>query len=128
MMCGEEVGMPGARLTGRDREVIERGLAAGLAVGQIAAVLGKHRTTVARELRRGSGTRVDVATRAPARPAGSGRRVRARGMGCGGRPATYRASVAQQRSQGRARRPKPFKLTGELALVVAGLLQANWSP
>ena len=120
--------MPGARLTGRDREVIERGLAAGLAVGQIAAVLGKHRTTVARELRRGSGTRVDVATRAPARPAGSGRRVRARGMGCGGRPATYRASVAQQRSQGRARRPKPFKLTGELALVVAGLLQANWSP
>ena len=28
----------------------------------------------------------------------------------------------------RARRPKPCKLTGEFAVVVAGLLQVNWSP
>lgn len=28
----------------------------------------------------------------------------------------------------RARRPKPCKLVGEFGVVVAGLLQANWSP
>jgi IS30 family transposase len=36
--------------------------------------------------------------------------------------------VAQRLSDRRARRPKPFKLSGPLALVVAGLLAANWSP
>lgn len=45
-----------------------------------------------------------------------------------GRRAVYRSAVAQARSVQRARRPKPCKLTGEFAVVVAGLLQANWSP
>ena len=40
----------------------------------------------------------------------------------------YRAAVAHHRARMKAKRPKPFKLSGDLGLVVAGLLQANWSP
>lgn len=105
-------------MTVHDRGVIERGVLAGLSVSQIAVLVGKHRTTVARELARGSGFRRD---RPSGRPAGAVR------VG-GGRRVVYRAVVAQQRSDRAARRPKPFKLTGSLALVVSGLLQANWSP
>lgn len=110
--------MPGARLTPHDRGVIERGAAAGWSVSQIAVLIGKHRTTVARELARGSGSRLD-------RPSGRPALSRRRGPGS---PPVYRAVVAQRFSDRRARRPKPFKLTGPLALVVAGLLAANWSP
>jgi IS30 family transposase len=110
--------MAGSRLTVHDRGVIERGVAAGLPVSGIAVLIGKHRTTVARELARGSGVRRDRPSRAPA----LGRR---RGAG---RPSVYRAGVAQQRADRDARRPKAFKLSGDLGLVVSGLLQANWSP
>ena len=109
--------MPGARLTVHDRVVIERGVRAGWSATRIAQAIGKHRTTVAREVARGSGVRAD---KSPVGDAlcklGKGRR------------AVYRSAVAQERSRRRARRPKPCKLTGQFATVVAGLLQADWSP
>jgi transposase, IS30 family len=111
--------MPGARLTEYDRGVIERAVGQGLSVPQIAVLVGKHRTTVTRELARGSGSRPD---RWPKHPAGSARR------GVRGRSAVYRAWIAQSRAREQARRPKAFKLSGDLGLVVSGLLQANWSP
>ncbi len=40
-------------------------------------------------------------------------------------PARYEAVIAQRRARDRGRRPKPFKLTGELGVVVSGLLQAR---
>ena len=109
--------MPGARLTVHDREVIERGLAQGLSHAQIAGVIGKHRTTVTREIARGAGTRpwTPIAVRGP-------------GYQGRGRVARYHAQVAHERARRWARRPKPGKLTGVLAVVVAGLLAADWSP
>ena len=104
--------MPGARLTEHDRGVIERAMGQGLSVPQIAALVGKHRTTVARELTQGSGSRPD---RRPKHPAGSARR------GTRGRAAVYHAWVAQTRATESARRPKEFKLSGDLGLVVSGL-------
>jgi transposase, IS30 family len=111
--------MSGARLTEHDRGVIERAVGQGLSVSQIAALVGKHRTTVARELARGSGSRGD---RVPKHPVGAARR------GVRGRSSVYYAWVAQGRAREQARRPKAFKLSGDLGLVVSGLLQANWSP
>ena len=109
--------MPGVRLTVHDRRVIERGVRAGWSATRISHAIGKHRTTVAREVARGSGTK--------ARRSTSGSALRKAATG----PApVYIASVAQLRSRRRARRPKPCKLTGEFAVVVGGLLQANWSP
>jgi IS30 family transposase len=40
----------------------------------------------------------------------------------------YRARVAQAKADRLARRPKPFRLVGDLALVVSGLLAADLSP
>ncbi|MBI1351890.1 MAG: helix-turn-helix domain-containing protein, partial [Actinomycetales bacterium] len=57
--------MPGARLTVHDREVIERGVRAGWSAGRIAEAIGKHRTTVVRELARGSGARNARRARSP---------------------------------------------------------------
>ena len=119
IMCDEEVGMPGARLREHDRQVIERGVQQGLSVVQIAGLIGKHRTTVARELERGTGARAGSPTKGSVVP-GVARRP--------GRPTVYRARVADRRARARARRPKPCKLSGELGVVVAGLLEADWSP
>jgi IS30 family transposase len=110
--------MPGARLTLLEREVLERGLGQGLSVPQLAALVGKHRTTVARELARGAGTRADRSF------LGAVRRRRDRP----GPTARYVAVVAHKRAGRLARRPKPFRLTGTLGVVVAGLLEADWSP
>lgn len=107
--------MSGSRLTGHDREVIERGVAMGLSPSAIAQLLGRHRTTVARELVRNRGTRL-WGTCDPARVSHKGPKAR------------YVAVVANAKAAKRARRPKPCKLTGALGLVVAGLLQADWSP
>ena len=111
--------MPGARLAVHDREVIERGVRAGWTATRIAEAIGRHRTTVSRELARGAGSRHGRLSRAP-QLAGRPRQP--------GRPSGYRAVVAQERSDRRARRPKPCKLVGEFGVVVAGLLQVNWSP
>ena len=109
--------MSGSRVTVHDRVVIERGLAQGLSHAAIGALIGKHRTTVSREVALGRGA-------APRRPVVLPRRP----GGPGGKPGLYRAEVAQVRATRRARRPKAFRLTGALALVVAGFLQADWSP
>jgi transposase, IS30 family len=112
--------MPGARLSEFDRQVIERGLRDGLTVPQIASAIGRHRTTVAREIDRGAGSR----------PVRRYRPVRLRAVGetRPGRRPVYRAAVAQERARRKARRPKPCKLVGDFAVVVAGLLAADWSP
>jgi IS30 family transposase len=109
--------MPGARLSVHDRQVIERGLSQGLSYARIAALIGKHPSTVSREVARGAGRRaVDPAPGQGPRWRGPGRRSR------------YHAQVAHDRAVRLARRPKPSKLTGALAVVVAGLLAADWSP
>ncbi len=91
--------------------MIERGLDGGLSQAQVAVVLGRSPATVSREVRRGRGPASSRAGSAPA-----------------GRPRRYRADRAQRVAVGRARRPKPHKLVGRLAAVVAGLLAADWSP
>jgi IS30 family transposase len=83
-----------------ERERISRGIAAGECDAEIARALGRHRSTVGREIRR-----------------------------CGGRR-YYRALRAERRAADRARRPKPGKLSSLprlRAAVDAGLL-ACWSP
>ena len=109
--------MPGARLTEQDRVVIERALGQGLSFAQIGVLVGKHRTTVAREVARGAGYRVNP----PPRRTPPGRTPP-------GRRPVYRAVKAHRRAVRRGRRPKACKLVGELGVVVSGLLQANWSP
>jgi IS30 family transposase len=105
-------------LDAREREVIERSLGAGLGVGQIAAVLGRHRTTVSREIAR-NGKWDERTTRRPWRAGDPGVR---------GRPRRYRARRAQVLAARRARRPKPFKVRGTLAGEVGRLLFEDWSP
>ena len=101
--------MPGRRLQVHEREVIQRGLALKLDDVQIAALLGRHRTTVTREIARNSGVLAGLAPRSRS--------------GHAGPPRLYRADRAQGH-----RRPKPCKLTGRMGLVVASLLRLDWSP
>ena len=103
--------MPGFRLLESERLVIERGLDTGLTQGQIAAVLKRSPATISREVRRGGG-----------------RQSARRGAVLTGRPRRYRAVRAQRLAVVRARRPKPCRLVGRLGAVVAGLLEADWSP
>ena len=49
--------MPGVRLTADQRLVIERAYMAGLPQATIAALVGKHPSTISRELRRNAATR-----------------------------------------------------------------------
>ena len=89
------------RLSFEERERISRGIAAGESDSEIARVLGRHRSTVGREIRAGCGQR--------------------RG---------YRALAAERKSRERAWRPKPTKLSLSprlLAEVEAGL-ERCWSP
>jgi IS30 family transposase len=88
------------RLSFAERERISRGIAAGESDSEIARALGRHRSTVGREIGRG-----------------------------GGRWA-YRALAAERGAQRRSRRPKLGKLARSprlLAAVEAGL-GARWSP
>jgi IS30 family transposase len=83
-----------------ERERISRGIAAGESDSEIARALGRHRSTVGREIRRGGG------------------------------PRAYRALAAERGAQWRARRPKPGRRSRSprlLAAVEAGL-RARWSP
>lgn len=87
------------RLTLADREEISLGLRGGQSFAAIAARLGKATSTVSREVA-ANGGRGD-----------------------------YRAWRAHQRARARARRPKPFKLSGgRLLAQVSTWLQDWWSP
>jgi IS30 family transposase len=98
-------------LTLQQREVIENGLRGGLLQAEIAIAIGKDPGTVSREIRRRPGGRMLAPNRA--------RR---------GRPAVYRAAVGQRVAAVNGRRPKPAKMVGQLAAVVSGLLESDWSP
>jgi IS30 family transposase len=96
------------RLSGRylsfeEREQIALGRAAGHSAAQIARELGRHKSTICRELARNHRT---------------------------GRPDRYTATHAQLCAQARARRPKPVKLVGNPALRqrVQAWLHQRWSP
>ena len=89
------------RLSFEERERISRGIAAGESDSQIARALGRHRSTVGREIRAACGQR-----------------------------RLYRALAAERKARERAGRPKPTKLSLSprlLAEVEAGL-QRRWSP
>ena len=87
-------------LTLAEREAISRGMVAGHSMRSIASRLGRAPSTVSREIRRNGG----------------------RGR--------YRASLADQATWVRARRPKTCKLVANRALarIVAAKLRDIWSP
>ena len=88
------------RLCLDERARIEAMAQAGLGAARIARCLGRHRSTVQRELARGGG------------------------------PQEYRAGFAQQAAGARARRPRAPKLARDrvLASAVAERLEQRWSP
>ena len=88
------------RLCLDERARIEAMAQAGFGAGEIAVRLGRHRSTVHREVARGGG------------------------------PQQYGAGDAQQSADGRARRPRAGKLAcdAELAAAVAERLDQRWSP
>lgn len=91
------------RITLEEREEISRQLSQGRAVGAIAAGLGRHASTISREVHRGSGNRW-----------------------------TYRAARAQQRAERNARRRKAgqykFRHHRRLWAQVRRKLLRRWSP
>lgn len=100
----------GRYLTLEDRETIAISHAAGCSRAAIAAMIGKHPTTVGRELRRNSNK-----AKTPGHVKG-----------------LYRPLSAHRRAQERARRPKPAKLradvNAELHDHVQDKLRLRWSP
>ena len=87
-------------LTLEEREEISRGLAAGQSLRQIAAVLGRAPSTVAREIEANGGR------------------------------SNYRAARADRAAVVRRRRPKPCKLatSPQLQAMVEAKLEKRWSP
>jgi IS30 family transposase len=94
------VGQSTLRLSFAERERISRGIAAGEKNVEIARALGRHRSTVGREIKAG-----------------------------GGRD-RYRALAAERAAQCRAQRPKPRKLSScpQLLVAVQAGLERRWSP
>ena len=110
--------MPGARLTVEQRRTIERCYRIGLSQEQIASIIGKHKSTVSRELARSFSA---PGSRSPLRRT-------ARGNGHGYRR-VYDAERAQRYAGIKARRPKARRLDhGPLREAVWELLRADWSP
>jgi transposase, IS30 family len=93
----------GRYLSLAEREEIAFGVAAGESPAAIAVRIGRHKTTVGREIARNAVLRW---------------------------PAGYRASTAQAKAESRARRPKAGKLAGSprLAGAVQDGLTQRWSP
>lgn len=128
--------MPGKRLTLQERAQIEVLFAQGLSFPQIAAIIGRHHSTVWREVTRNNSYRGAGLQQGAWHP-----QARRRGAsGPSRRGGAYRWKYCHQRAQHfaqqRARRPKPFKLRpvrGERtypplwALVRAKLVE-KWSP
>lgn len=87
-------------LTLANREEISRGLATGQSIRFIAKYLGRHPSTISREIQRNGGAEC------------------------------YRSSQADQATWNRANRPKTCKLVESKALahLVASKLQLQWSP
>jgi IS30 family transposase len=110
--------MPGARLTVEQRRTIERCYRIGLTLGQIGSIIGKHKSTVSRELSRSFSA---PGSRSP-------KRRTSRGGGQGyHRP--YDAERAHRFAEIKAARPKARRLDhGPLREVVWELLRADWSP
>jgi IS30 family transposase len=83
-----------------EREEISRGMAAGASMRKIASAIRRAPSTVSREIARHGGRK------------------------------RYRASEADQRAWGRARRPKPCRLAAHRRLqkIVAEKLSLEWSP
>jgi IS30 family transposase len=107
-------GASGRYLSLAEREEIAVGLAEGCGVREIARRLGRSPSTVSREIRRNSATRLYRS-----RPDRDGRVV-----------PLYRASLAQSKADKAARRPKPARLAVQHRLrwrVQAGL-RLRWSP
>jgi IS30 family transposase len=93
----------GRYLSLAEREEIAVGIAAGETPAAIAVRIGRHKTTVGREIDRNGVVRW---------------------------PASYRASTAQAKAESRARRPKEGKLAASprLAAAVQDGLTQRWSP
>lgn len=110
--------MPGARLTLEQRRTIERCYRIGLSQGQIASIIGKHVSTVSRELARSFS--------APG--SSSPKRHTGRGQGSG-YLRVYDAERAHRRAVIVARRPKARRLDHpRLRNQVWEWLRADWSP
>ena len=111
------------RLSFAEREEIAAGVAAGESINSIARRLERAPSTVMREIANNGGGKGST---------GRYRRRHRVGAGQRGREAvvTYRASLAQQRSERRARRPRNSKLAlaPELRAVVQDRLTDKHSP
>jgi IS30 family transposase len=105
-------------LTVEQRRTIERSYRIGLSQEQIASIIGKHKSTVSRELARSFSA---PGSRSP-------KRVSARGDGQGYRR-VYDAERAHRYAAFKAKRPRPRRLDHPpLRNLVWGLLRADWSP
>jgi IS30 family transposase len=110
--------MPGARLTVEQRRTIERSYRIGLSQDQIASIIGKHKSTVSRELARSFAA---FGSQSPKRSTSRG--------GGQGYLRSYNAERAHRVAGMRARRPKGRRLDhGPLREKVWELLRADWSP
>ena len=116
--------MAGARLTVEERVRLEVLWKQGLSVPQIAVELGRHRSTVWREVKRNNSSRHGVKN-----PSGRRSSVSAGGLG-GVYRWGYVAPWAQRKADLRARRPKLARCApgGPCREVVLAGLRQRWSP